>query len=163
MILAEDEAMLFFQATLAAIWQPRGKTIRIKTYAGQAKQSFYGALNLRTGKEHVMRCDKQNREITKRFLSRLRRAYSRRRIAIFWDGAPWHRGLGDYLAKTRRIELIPFPPYSPEYNPQEGVWKKARKNVSHNHTFRTFPRLIEAFEAYLKGTRFPTKFLKEHR
>lgn len=91
-ILAEDEAILFFQATLAAIWQPRGKTIRIKAWAGQAKQGFYGALNLRTGREHVMRCDKQKKIATIRFLGNLRRAYPRKRIAVFWDNAPWHNG-----------------------------------------------------------------------
>lgn len=161
-ILAEDEAVLFLQATLAAIWQPKGKTIRIKAFAGQAKQSFYGALNLRTGKEHVMRCDTQKKISTIRFLGNLRRAYPRRRIAIFWDNAPWHKGLGEYLRKARRIELIPFPPYSPELNPQEGVWKKARKAVSHNHTFRIFPSLISAFETYLKKNVFRSNFLKNH-
>jgi len=162
-ILAEDEAILYFQATLAAIWQPRGKAIRIKAYAGRAKQSFYGALNVHTGREHVMRCDKQQKISTIRFLGNLRRSYPRKRIAIFWDNAPWHKGLGAYLRTAKRIELISFPPYSPDLNPQEGVWKKARKAVSHNHTFRAFPSLIAAFESYLKKNMFPSSFLENHQ
>lgn len=161
-VLAEDEASLFFQATLSAIWQPRGRTIRIKTYSGQTKKSFYGALNLHTGREHSMRCEKQCKAVTKRFLNRLLKRYPRKRIAIFWDNAPWHKGLGEFLTKVKRIELIPFPPYSPELNPQEGVWKKARRSVSHNHTFRTFPKLLTAFTAYLKCTTFSSNFLKKH-
>lgn len=163
MVLAEDEASLFFQATLAAIWQPKGKTIWVKTYAGQAKKSFYGALNLKTGREHVMRCEKQNTRSTKQFLGRLRRAYPRKRIAIFWDGAPWHKGLKTYLKEAKRIEPIPFPPYSPKLNPQERVWKQTRQHISHNHAFRTFPKLLAAFELYLKRTRFQNTFLEKHR
>lgn len=163
-ILAEDEASLFFQATLTAIWQPRGKAVIVKAYAGQAKVSFYGALNLSTGKEHSMRCVRQNQRATIRFLRSLRRAYPRKRIAIFWDGAPWHKGrlIRAYLETVQGITLILFPPYAPELNPQERVWKQARRNVSHNHGFRSFPKLQRAFQAYLKYTRFRTNFLRRY-
>lgn len=160
--MAEDEASLFFQATLSAIWQPKGKAILVKTYSGQAKKSFYGALNLHTGREHSLRCDKQCKVATKRFLRRLLKWYPHKRLGILWDNAPWHKGLGEFLRKVKRIELIPFPPYSPELNPQEGVWKKARQAISHNHCFRQFPHLLNAFTSYLKCTKFPTSFLKKH-
>lgn len=165
MILAEDEASLFFQATLSAIWQPKGKTIQIKTYAGQDKVSFYGAVNLNSGKEHTLRCQRQNQRATIRFLRYLRRRYPRKRVAIFWDGAPWHKGrlIRAYLETVSGLELILFPPYSPEFNPQEGVWKQARRNVSHNHAFRTFPKLQTAFQTYLKKTRFTSNFLKRYK
>lgn len=155
---------MFFQATLTSIWQPRGKTVYVKTYAGQDKISFYGALNLRTGREHVMRCNRQNQRTTIRFLGYLRRSYPRKRIAIFWDGAPWHKGrlIRAYLGKVRCFELIPFPPYTPELNPQERVWRQARRNVSHNHGFRTFQKLQCAFHSYLKKTCFRTTFLKNY-
>lgn len=161
-ILAEDEASVFFQATISSIWQPRGKNIRIKTYSGQEKISFYGSLNLRNGKEHTMRCKRQNQTATIRHLGYLRRSYPRKRIAIFWDGAPWHKGrlIRAYLGKVKCFTLIPFPPYSPELNPQERVWRQARRNVSHNHGFRTFPKLQNAFQSYLKKTRFRMNFLK---
>jgi len=161
-ILAEDEASLFFQATLTSIWQPKGKTIQVKTYAGQEKISFYGAVNLRMGKEHSMRCKRQNQRATIRFLGYLRRSYPHKRIAIFWDGAPWHKGriIRAYLGKVKCFSLIPFPPYSPEFNPQEKVWRQARRNVSHNHRFRTFSKLQRAFQLYLKNRRFQTNFLK---
>lgn len=162
-ILAEDEASLFFQATLTSIWQPKGKAIQVKTYSGQEKISFYGAINLHTGKEHPMRCKRQNQKTTIRFLGYLRRLYPRKRIAILWDNAPWHKGrlIRAYLGKVKCFSIIPFPPYTPELNPQEKVWRQARKNVSHNHGFRTFPRLQKAFQSYLKKTRFKSNFLKD--
>lgn len=45
-------------------------------------------------------------------------------------------------------------------SPQERVWKQARRNVSHNHGFRIFSKLQNAFQSYLKRTRFRTNFLK---
>lgn len=37
----------------------------------------------------------------------------------------------------RRIELHRLPPYSPEFNPIEGVWKEAKKQTTHNRFFHT--------------------------
>ena len=149
---------------MTSIWQPKGKTIQVKTYSGQNKISFYGATNLRTGKEHTMRCQRQNQRATIRFLGYLRRQYPKKRIAICWDGAPWHKGrlIQAYLGKVKCFSLIPFPPYSPELNPQEKVWRQARRHVSHNHGFRTFSKLQKAFQSYLKKTKFKSNFLKAH-
>lgn len=160
-ILAEDEASLFFQATLSSVWQPKGKVIQIKTYSGQEKISFYGSLNLRSGKEHAMRRKRQNQITTIRRLGYLRRSYPRKRIAVFRDGAPWRKGrlIRAYLGKAKCFSLIPFPPYSPELNPQEMVWRQARRNASHNHGFRTFPKPQRAFQSYLKKNRFRMNFL----
>ena len=37
----------------------------------------------------------------------------------------------------RRCELFRLPPYSPEFNPIEGVWKQTKKRTTHNTFFRT--------------------------
>ena len=51
-------------------------------------------------------------------------------------------GLGfsvqEWLAANRhRIELFRLPPYSPELNPIEGVWKTTKRTTTHNRFFRT--------------------------
>ena len=40
-------------------------------------------------------------------------------------------------ANRNRIELFRLPPYSPELNPIEGVWKETKKRTTHNRFFRT--------------------------
>lgn len=62
-------------------------------------------------------------------------------VLLLWDGAPWHRGeVKKYLkhetAKKWRLEITYFPPYSPDFNPQEHVWKEAKEKT----TKSCFPR-----------------------
>ena len=55
MILAEDEAGLYLQATTMAIWVPRGQTPVVHVHPGREQAKFYGTLNLDTEEEIVMR------------------------------------------------------------------------------------------------------------
>ena len=41
-ILAEDEASLYLQATTAAVWAPRGNTPVVHAHPGRDKVNFYG-------------------------------------------------------------------------------------------------------------------------
>jgi len=54
-----------------------------------------------------------------------------------------------------------FPPYSPDMNPQEKVWKKARENISHNYE-EDFNVLVSRFYNFLIKTKFKSNFLKKY-
>ena len=47
------------------------------------------------------------------------------------DGRAW------LAANRHRIELHRLPPYSPEYNGIEGVWKTTKKKTTHNRFYAT--------------------------
>lgn len=49
---------------------------------------------------------------------------------MFLDGAGWHRA--HQLRIPKNIRLLPFPPYSPELNPVEGLWEHLRENYFGN-------------------------------
>ena len=66
------------------------------------------------------------------------------------------------LAANPRLEVLWFPPGSPELNPQEHVWKAVREAVSHNHRCAKLPELAQAFETHLSRTRFPCSLLDKH-
>ncbi len=48
-------------------------------------------------------------------------------ILLVWDGLPAHRSqpVKDFLATSaaKRLTLLQLPPYAPELNPQEGLWR----------------------------------------
>jgi transposase len=163
-ILAEDEASLYLQASLMRVWAPTGQTPVIKVDAGRANTHFYGALNLHTGEEVVFRSDLMNAAATALFLSLLLAAYPGVPILLLWDRATWHRGpqITRILQANPRLEILWFPPGSPELNPQEHVWKATREAVSHNHNRPKLPELAEAFETHLTDTRFPCPLLDKH-
>ncbi len=164
MILAEDEASLYLQATTMRVWAPRGQSPVVAADPSRAKTSFYGTLDLRTGREVAMQSDQLNAAATARHLEQLLTAYPDVPILLLWDRAPWHRGeqIRTVLAANPRLEVWPFPVAAPDLNPQEQVWKATREAVSHNHRDAHLAALSKRFEAHLTSTFFATSFL-EHR
>ena len=146
------------------MWYQKGKKPIIKTTGERKKKSFYGALNLKTGKVHIHVSKWENQEETVVFLRKLRQKYPKRKILLLWDGAPWHKGdrIRQYLRRTKKLELVRFPPYSPELNPQEHVWKEARTKISHNHEITNFDNLVTKFKGYLIKMNFKSSFLEKY-
>lgn len=133
----------------------------VRLHPGREKISFYGCLDLRTGQSLVMQAITMNSETTVRYLQHLLEAYPDLPILLLWDRAKWHRGplVKDFLAAHPRLEIMFFPVASPDLNPQEQVWKKARRQISHNHSFRKLSELADAFETFLTSTSFHSSFL----
>jgi transposase len=160
-ILAQDEASLYLQATIQVVWHQRGQTPVIKLDPSRKSVHFYGALDLRNGQETAMMSPIMNGATTALFLQKLLLTYPDQRILLLWDRAPWHSGapINELLEANPRLEILRFPPGSPDLNPQEHVWKAARTAISHNHRFARLEPLADAFLTYLTQTRFPSSML----
>jgi len=163
-ILAEDEASLYLQATRQSVWMIQGQTPTVRVDAGRTKTNFYGTLNLVTGQEVAMRADKMNAATSATHLEQILQAYPNQAILLLWDRAPWHHGsaIRRILDANPRLEVILFPVAAPELNPQEHVWKATRRAVSHNHNEPKLLRLAERFEQHLKTTQFQSSFLDRY-
>ena len=159
-ILALDEMSLYFQATLTHVWAPRGQTPIVAVHPQRESMHFYGALNLRDGREVALPALEQTSAITASFLMILLMLYPQP-ILLLLDRAPWHFGdaMRALLASTHRLHLLFFPPACPDLNPQEHIWEQARDAISHNHTYRHFQPLLDDFETYLNETLFHTDFM----
>jgi transposase len=164
LILAEDEAKLYLQASTMALWAPRGQTISVRCDTGRAQTAFYGTLNLHTGKVVVTQAETMNAQTTAQHLQAILDAYPQRNILLLWDRAPWHRGpaIRELLAQNSRLTLLTFPTAAPDLNPQEHVWRATCRKVAHNHTQRRLPDLAARFEHHLKQTTFPSSFLDKY-
>lgn len=162
--LAGDEAGLYLQATTCHVWSPTGQTPMVRADPGRAKTNFYGALNLQTGQEIAMRSDLMNAEVSAQYLEMNLEANPGVPIILFWDRAPWHPGspIDQVLKDNPRLEIIFFPPASPDLNPQEHVWKAVRKEGSHNHLEARLPKLAERFLHKLNSSNFKSSFLDKY-
>jgi len=82
----------------------------------------------------------------------LRHARPNRKMILVVDNARFHHAavLQPWLADHRsRIQLDFLPPYSPDLNPIERVWKLRRRLCTHNRYFPELEDLIEAvFERF---------------
>jgi len=50
-------------------------------------------------------------------------------LIVLLDNGKIHRGdpVQELLSRTSRLHLVPFPPYAPELNPDEGVWNHLKR------------------------------------
>lgn len=163
-IVAEDEAGLYLQATMRAVWAPRGQTPVVRVHPGREKVSFYGTLDLRTGQEMAMQATTMDSQTTAQHLGQILDAFPEGPILLLWDRAPWHFGqpVRDVLEANPRLEVMYFPVASPDLNPQEHVWKATRRAVSHNHMLPRLPELADRFERHLATNTFESPFLDRY-
>lgn len=80
---------------------------------------------------------------------------------ILWDGPGSHRGkeVSGFVKDDGRIELVYFPPYTPELNPQEHIWKEGRKEVTNNQFIPDVEKVAVDFVNYLNNKSFPYSLL----
>ena len=156
-ILCEDEMVLTNATTTQRIWLPRGgypPVLEVNTT--KKRTSFYGFLNLKTGQQHTFTADWQNMHITAGILTKVRAVYPTRKLIIFWDNAGWHRGsvVQQWIEADGNTETVYFPPYTPDFNPQEHVWKAGRAAVTHNLHITDLKDTAEKFRQYLESQTF---------
>lgn len=161
-LLCEDEMKLSTQTTFQKIWLPAGEYPEVKVSNKKESRSLYGFLNIKTGQQHAFKTLWQNMYITRDQLVKIREIYPAQKLVILWDGPGSHRGkeVTKYIQDDGKIELIYFPPYSPQENPQEHVWREGRKEVSHNKFIENIDTATDEFVSYLNNRKFPYKLLK---
>lgn len=153
------------ETTTKNIWYFKGQEPLVEAKRKGASQSFYGALNIKTGKETAMAVDRQNSQASIKFLKKLGKQYSHNHILLLWDNAGWHKSkeLKEFLKTTKQFTLMNFPPYTPEFNPQEHIWRALRQNITHNRFEKDFNIQIKDCLRYLnrnnfKSIKFPNLF-----
>lgn len=163
-ILAEDEASIYLQASNTHVWAVRGDTPVVRVHTNRDSTHLYGSLNLLTGQETVMRSQVMNSDTTAVYLQHVALAYPNQPILLLWDRAPHHKGnpVRAFLKANPRIEVMWFPAGSPDTNPQEHVWKHARQHVCHAHMLDTLSHVVTAVEHHLTTHIFPSSLLHNH-
>lgn len=110
----------------------------VETTGSRTRLNLMGALNLNDmGKTVVREYDKINSHNIARFFIAIRETYPiKQKVHIILDGAGYHR---TEQVKTwawlLNIELHYLPPYSPNLNPIERLWKVMNEQVRDNRYF----------------------------
>lgn len=92
----------------------------------------------------------------KRFLETiLKNAKTNKKILLVLDNARYHHAnkLKEYIESIKdRLELFFLPAYSPDLNAIEMLWRKTRRNVTHNRYFGTLKEMKK--ELYVFWNKF---------
>jgi len=75
------------------------------------------------------------------FMQSLADKYPNDRIVFVLDRAPWHKS--KYTKVPKRITLVFLPPYTPEMNPIEQLWREIRTLMGNTY-FNSMDELIAA-------------------
>jgi len=157
-VMAADEVVVSWETEIKRCWLKKGEKTVLKVNREKVNQSYFGALNLKSGAERIFRMDWQNQTEIIRTLEDLAKMYPSQRICILWDNAAWHKGkeIRSMLGAGKpleRIHLVNFPPYCPDLNPQEHVWKFGKELIG-NTAPDTFQALLSTFEKGVSGKIF---------
>jgi len=113
---------------------------------------YFGAVRLRDGKFVFQREEtKFNGDTFFGFLKKLRRVSCQagRKVILILDNASYHKARvhRDWRnQRTANFVLEFLPPYSPDLNPIERVWKLTRRQGTHNQYFPTMDTIVEKVE-----------------
>lgn len=155
-----DEADIDLNPRIGTTYMRRGKQLVVLTPGKNVKRYVAGALNARTGKVVHVVAERKNSELFLALVDALRRAYRRaKRIHLVLDNFIIHksRKTRRHLAQLGGRVVVHFlPPYSPESNIIERLWKQLHDHVTRNHTHRAIEPLMEAVDEFIEGAQpFP--------
>jgi len=154
-----DEPILFIdamhptQATKVSCgWIKKGQDKTIETTGSRTRLNIVGAIDLNDiGSALVNRYEKVNGETMQQFFEEIKQKHpSKKEIHIILDGAGYHKSK-DLIdkAKQLKIKLHYLPPYSPNLNPIERLWKVMNEHVRNNQYFSTAKEFRDKIDEFL--------------
>ena len=121
-------------------WIKKGVRKEILANTGRARLNLSGAIDVLTHNIVIREDQTLNAESTIQFFQDIEKAYPcKRKIHVFCDNASYYRNkaVKQYLA-TSKIALHFLPPYSPNLNPIERLWKWMKERVIYNTYYEHF-------------------------
>jgi transposase len=155
----EDDVILFIDSVhpsqntkLAYGWIKKGINKAIETTASRTRLNIVGAINLQDLTNPIFsKFDTINQESIIEFLFKIRDIYTEKdKINIILDGAGYHKATNvQNTADKLNIKLHFMPPYSPNLNPIERLWKIMNEQARNNKYFATKKCFINAIDNFL--------------
>lgn len=146
-----DAAHLLHNAVPGHGWIKRNLTVELKTNSGRNRLNVLGAYSpddhTLVSIEETTSCDAA---LVKRLLDKLRTTHPGGPLLLVLDNARYQRAyqVQDYAAELG-IDLFFLPPYSPNLNLAERLWKFLRKHVTRNKYYPTFDEFCQAVKRLL--------------
>lgn len=163
-VFYEDEVDIHLNPKIGPDWMNRGTQKEVLTPGQNEKCYLAGALDARTGRLLWVGGVKKTSMLFLDLLKELlRRNPKARVIHVILDNYRIHDSSAVKAALAAwggRIKLHFLPPYSPNENRIERIWKDLHDNVTRNHRCRTLTQLVEQVTAYLnQRNRHGTNYL----
>jgi len=148
------------------MWIPPEERDPVVLHAPTRKSiAFFGAVRPADGRLTTFQIEQFNADNFGRFIEKLmHRKRRNRKVVMVLDNARWHHAaaLDPLLEEFRQYFRLDFlPPYSPELNPIERVWKLTRRLCTHNQYFEFLDDLVDTVSEQFDVWKKPNSLLRK--
>jgi transposase len=149
----EDEVDIHLNPKIGRDWTLPLQQRRILTPGKNQKRYLAGALAVDGGELAVVEGERKTADLFLRLLVELRRRHPKaRHIHVVLDNYGIHSAqkVRTYLQHAGRCFVLHFlPPYCPDHNRIERLWRELHANDTRNHRCRSMKQLMDRVHAYL--------------
>jgi transposase len=153
MILFGDEVSFAQWGSLSYTWARKGNQPTVPTSGQRKAYKIFGLIDYFSGAFfHKAHTGRFNSESYKTFLSEVL-DQTDQPLFIIQDGASYHTSkvMQQFFADhADRLTIYQLPPYSPEFNPIEYLWRNIKKQATHLRYFPTFEDLTKKVDDKLR-------------
>lgn len=137
------------------MWQPIGKkgTIQIRSNTGRRRINILGALNSKDlSVLTTLTEEKCNAERVIEFFQKIKDTYPGMKIVIVLDNARYNYAkITRAFAEENGITLLFLPPYAPNLNLIERLWKFAKKHLVNNNYHEKYSQFLDATHGFFNN------------
>lgn len=140
-------------------WIYRGEDFEMPSNPGRKRVNINGALNVHKVTDVlVVEADRINAQSCIKLWKKQRRRHPGKTIINICDNAPYYHSnhLKEWLAENPWCKVIHLPPYAPNLNLIERLWKFLRKQVTSYNFYEHFAEFRQAILHFFKN-------IKEHK
>lgn len=145
-----------FGPTISYGWIKKGENFEVKTNSGWRKRvNICGAIEMNSLDVIARSFETINKNSVCEILRKIRKKNpNEEKIYFVLDGAAYNRSKKvKNLAKKLKIKILYLPPYSPNLNPIERLWKFMKKKVTANRYFDEFDDFKKTLMEFFRGIR----------
>ena len=144
-----------FNTALNYGWIKKGEDFEVETNSGRLRININGAIEIKSMDVITRSYPTINQYSICDFLKAIRtKNPDEKRITLILDNANYHRAKKvRALAKKLRIKLLYLPPYSPNLNPIERLWKFMKKKALPNEYLEDFEDWKYEMMSFFRGIR----------
>lgn len=142
-------------------WIQKGKGKEILTNTGRQRVNLSGVIDIISKRVIVREDETLEAESTIRFLKSIEKAYpSKQTVHLFCDNARYYRNKKvQIFLETSKNSMHFLPPYSPNLNPIERLWKLTNERVINNKYYEKFSEFKNSLLEFLGSLSDPPQNL----
>ena len=130
------------------MWIKKGQDKEIRSNTGRKRININGAMNAHAPEDvTIVEAESINAQSTQQLFEKLLEKYKdKETVWVFADNARYYRNveLTKWLGQHPKLQLLYLPPYSPNLNLIERLWKFLRKKVINLHYYPKFDEFRRA-------------------